>query len=508
MRRIKELLRLSAAGLTYRQMAGATGLSLGSITKYLHAARDAGLSWPSVGELDEAQLEIRLVGHGVVPGRARSGFVEPDYAAIHQGLKHKGVTLLLLWEEYQAGHGVKAYGYTQFCVRYRNWARALALSMRQVHRAGEKLFVDYAGPTVPIIDGRTGEIHKAQIFVAVLGASNYTYVEATWSQQMQDWIGAHVRSFAFFGGVSEIVVPDNPRVGVNRACRYEPELNRSYQEMASHYGVAIIPARPYKPRDKAKVEVGVQVVERWILARLRHHRFFSLGELNAAITELRDALNDRPFKKLPGNRRAAFERIDAPALRPLPTVPYEYAQWKIARVHIDYHVEIDHHYYSVPHALVKRAVEVRFTAAVVECFHGGQRVASHVRSNRRGGHTTVTEHMPKAHQRHAQWSPDRLLGWALDIGPATHALVRHQLETKPHPEMGYRACLGLLSSARRYGRDRLEAACRKALAAGSPTRSSVLSILKTGLDRQADRETATVSSLPDHANVRGPGYYH
>jgi transposase len=507
MRRIKELLRLSAAGLSYRQMAGATGLSLGSISRYLKAAQDAGLSWPMASELTEADLGVRLVGSGIEPGRARSGFVEPDYAAIHQGLKHKGVTLLLLWEEYRTGYGPAAYGYTQFCVRYRNWVAALARSMRQVHRAGEKLFVDYAGPTVPIIDGRTGEMHKAQIFVAVLGASNYTYVEATRTQQMADWIGAHARAFTFFGGVSEIVVPDNPKVGVNRACRYEPELNRSYQEMAAHYGVAIIPARPYKPRDKAKVEVGVQIVERWILARLRHRQFFSLGELNSAIRELRDVLNDRPFKKLAGNRHTAFAQIDAPALRPLPATAYEFAEWKIARVHIDYHVEIDHHYYSVPHALVKRAVDTRFTATTVECFHGGQRVASHPRSHRRGGHTTLPEHMPKAHQRHAQWSPERLLGWALDIGPSTHALVRHQLETKPHPEMGYRACLGLLSSARRYGRDRLEAACRKALAAGSPTRGSVISILKTGLDRQVERDLA-VSPLPDHANVRGPGYYH
>lgn len=507
MRRIKELLRLSAAGLSYRQMAGATGLSLGSISRYLKAAQDAGLSWPMVAELTEAELSVRLMGSGIEPGRARSGFIEPDYAAIHQGLKHKGVTLLLLWEEYRAGQGPAAYGYTQFCVRYRTWVEALTRSMRQVHRAGEKLFVDYAGPTVPIIDGRTGEIHKAQIFVAVLGASNYTYVEATRTQQMADWIGAHVRAFAFFGGVSEIVVPDNPKVGVNRACRYEPELNRSYQEMAAHYGVAIIPARPYKPRDKAKVEVGVQIVERWILARLRHHQFFSIGELNVAIRKLRDVLNDRPFKKLSGNRCTSFAQIDAPALRPLPAIPFEFAEWKIARVHIDYHVEIDHHFYSVPHALVKRTVDVRFTATTVECFHAGQRVASHARSDRRGGHTTLIEHMPKAHQRHAQWSPERLLGWALDIGPSTHTLVRHQLETKPHPEMGYRTCLGLLSSARRYGRDRLEAACRKALAAGSPTRGSVLSILKTGLDRQVERDPA-VSPLPDHANVRGPGYYH
>lgn len=506
MRRIKELLRLQASGLKYRQMVGATGLSLGVISKYLQAAQAAGLAWPEVAELDEAVLSARL--GGLAAPRTPSRFVAPDYAAVHRALTRKGVTLALLWEEYQAPAPTTAYSYTQFCVRYRDWTGCLKRSMRQVHRAGEKLFIDYAGPTVAIVDIATGEIRNAQIFVAVLGASSYTYAEATWTQALPDWIGAHVRTMAFLGGVVEILVPDNVKAGVNRACRYEPELNRSYQEMAAHYGCVVIPARPYKPQDKAKVEVGVQVVERWILARLRHRTFFTLAELNAAIRTLLDALNRRPFKKLPGSRREAFESLDRPALRPLPPQPYEYAQWKQARVHIDYHVEVEGSYYSVPHSLVKKALDVRLTAATVECLHGGKRVASHARSHKRGSYSTLAEHMPRSHRAHAEWSPARLLNWALSIGPATRDVVQHLLETKPHPEMGYRACLGLLSLARQYGKPRLEAACVRAKALGAPTRASVASILKAGLDRQAVVATATAVALPAHTNVRGPSYYH
>ena len=507
MRKLKEILRLRfEAGLSYRQIAAAAKVSVGVAVKYVAQAERAGLTWPLPENQDETAL-ARLLGQGPdVPARLNR-YAAPDGARMHQELKKKGVTLQLLWEEYRTIHPDNAYRYAQFCVHYRTYRDSLARSLRQTHRAGEKLFVDYAGQTVPVVDGGTGEIHPAQIFVAVLGASNYTYAEATWTQQLPDWIGSHVRAFTFFNGVTALLIPDNLKSGVSRACRYEPDLNPTYAAMAVHYGVAVIPARPYKPKDKAKVEVGVQIVERWILARLRHQQFFSLNELNQAIGALLQHLNARPFKKLPGCRRSAFEALDRPALKPLPATAYEYAEWKKARVSIDYHVEIDRHYYSVPHALVKRELDVRITAATVECLHQGKRVASHARSLRRGAHTTVAGHMPKAHQKHLDWSPGRFLNWAFTIGPATRDIVHWQLTHKPHPEMGYRACLGLLHLARRYSKERLEAACRRALAIGSPTRKSVISILEQHLDQQPLPLPPSQAALPAHANVRGPEYY-
>jgi len=507
MRKLKEILRLRfEAGLSYRQIAAAAKVSVGVAAKYVAQAERAGLTWPLPDNPDEAAL-ARLLGQTPdVPARL-SRYAAPDGVAIHQELKKKGVTLQLLWEEYRARDPEHSYRYAQFCVHYRTYRDSLARSLRQTHRAGEKLFVDYAGQTVPIIDGDSGEIHTAQIFVAVLGASNYTYAEATWTQQLPDWIGSHVRAFTFLGGVTALLIPDNLKSGVTRACRYEPELNPTYADLAAHYGVAVIPARPYKPKDKAKVEVGVHIVERWILARLRHQQFFSLNALNQAIGALLQNLNDRPFKKLPGCRRAAFEAIDRPALRPLPATAYVYAEWKKARVSIDYHIEIDRHYYSVPHALVKRELDVRITQTTVECLHQGKRVASHARSLKRGAHTTVAEHMPKSHRKHLDWTPGRFLNWALTMGPATRDLVHWQLTHKPHPEMGYRACLGLLNLARSYSKERLEAACLRALAIGSPTRKSVMSILERNLDREPLPAPAPQTVLPDHANVRGPAYY-
>ena len=507
MRKLKEILRLRfEAKLSYRRIAAAAQVSVGVAAKYVAQAKQAGLTWPLPENQDETAL-ARLLGQATdVPARLNR-YAAPDGAAMHLELKKKGVTLQLLWEEYRTAHPDNAYRYAQFCVHYRAYRDSLARSLRQTHRAGEKLFVDYAGQTVPIVEGGTGEIHPAQIFVTVLGASNYTYAEATWTQQLPDWISSHVRAFTFLDGVPEIVVPDNLKSGVSRACRYEPELNPTYAEMATHYSVAVIPARPYKPKDKAKVEVGVQIVERWILARLRHQTFFSLAELNQAIRALLADLNDRPFKKLPGCRRTAFEALDRPALKPLPATPYEYAQWKKARVNIDYHIEVEGHYYSVPHTLVKHALDVRITTMVIECLHEGKRVASHARSTRRGAHTTVTDHMPKAHQKHLDWSPGRFLNWALSIGPSTRDIVHWQLTHKPHPEMGYRACLGLLNLARRYGKPRLEAACLRAITIGSPTRKSVVSILEQHLDQQPLPTPIPAATLPTHANVRGPTYY-
>jgi len=505
MRKITEVLRLKfEAKISHEKIGRAVGLSKGAVNKYVSLAQAQGLSWPLPEGLDEAALEARLYP----PRSVATSFAEPDYPRIHQELKRKGVTLQLLWSEYMAIHGERARRYTQFCHHYRQWRERQKRSMRQIHRAGEKLFIDYCGPTVPIVDPGTGEWRQAQVFVAVLGASSYTYVEATWTQTLPDWIASHQRAFAFFGGTVDLLVPDNLRSGVSTPCRYDPEPNTTYAELARHYGCAILPARPYKPKDKSKAEIGVQVVERWILARLRHHTFFSLGELNATIRELLVELNERPFQKLPGSRKSTFESLDRPALRPLPDAPYEYAEWKQAKPGIDYHVEVDKRYYSVPHRWVGHVLDLRASATTVEVFHKGQRVAAHARSHK-DLFTTLPEHMPSSHRQHRQWSPGRFLNWAKDIGPNTLEVVKRQFQDLPHPEHGYRRCLGLLNHARRYSKVRLEAACERALAIGSPNYRSVTSILKQGLDRQPLPEEEPVQGeLPLHANVRGPGYYH
>jgi len=429
----------------------------------------------------------------------------PDWSSQYKELKRKGVTLFLLWQEYKAVYP-DGYQYSRFCELYRAWASKIDVSMRQTHKAGEKLFVDYAGQSLPITNPETGEIREAQVFVATLGASSYTFAEVTWTQTLPDWIGSHTRAFAFFGGASEILVPDNLKSGVTTPCRYEPGLNRTYMDLASHYGTAIIPARVYKAKDKAKVESGVLVVGRWILARLRNRTFFSLGEANTAIVELLTQLNDRPFQKLPGSRREMFETLDKPALKQLPASPYTYAEWKKARVNIDYHIEVDGHYYSAPYQLIKQSLDVRTTAHTVECFHKGKRVASHRRSFHKGKHTTVTEHMPKAHQEYAEWTPQRLVRWAASFGPNTSGVVEAIMRKRVHPQQGFRSAL--LRLGKQYGQKRLENACERALATGATSYKSVASILKANLDKQPVQETFEDAEPIEHGNIRGAGYYH
>ncbi len=508
MRKIIEVLRLKfEALLSHERIAAATGVSKGAVTKYLRRAQAAGLTWPLPAQTDEAQLEALLFPRAA-PLVERHAM--PDLAHLHQELKRKGVTLMLLWEEYAAAHAGQAYRYSQFCLLYHRFAASLKRSMRQVHRAGDKLFIDYSGQTMPIIEAATGEVHRAQIFVAVLGASSYTYAEASLSQQLPDWIASHVRCFEYMGCVAALLVPDCLKSAIKLACRYEPECTSTYEDLARHYGTTVLPARPYKPRDKATVEMSVLLVQRWILARLRNRQFFSLAELNAAIRELLVELNNRPFKKLDGCRRSAFETIERPAMKALPTTRYEFAEWKKAIVNIDYHVEFDARYYSVPHSLVRRTVELRVTATTVECFFKGKRVASHLRVAKRGAPSTLPEHMPESHRKHMQWTPGRFLNWALAIGPATRDVVKWQLENRPHPEQGYRACLGLLNLVKHYGATRLEAACRRALAIGSPKRKSIKSILEAKLDQHPDLFPASeVTSITpsQHGNVRGADYF-
>jgi transposase len=393
MRKVREVLRLKwACGLGDRAVAASCSLSRSTVSKYVRRAKEAGLSWPLPDALTDEVLERRLF-----PVEEAGPHFVADWVEVHRQLKRKSVTLRLVWEEYKEAHP-DGFQYTQFCVHYRAWRETLDLPMRQEHKAGEKLFVDYCGQTMPITDGKTGEVRAAQIFVAVLGASNYTYVEACWSQNLPEWIMAHVHAFQYMGGVPALVIPDNLKAGVSVAHRYEPETNRTYEGMAEHYGCAILPARVRKPKDKAKVEKGVQDVERRILAALRHRTFFSLAELNQAIDGLLIQYNERPFQKLPGSRRSLFVQLDRPALLPLPEHPYEFAEWKKARVNIDYHVAVAGNYYSVPYQLVNQTLDVRLTTTAVECLHKNKRVASHLRLQRQGQYATVVAHMPKSHQ--------------------------------------------------------------------------------------------------------------
>ncbi|MDE2973484.1 MAG: IS21 family transposase [Gemmatimonadota bacterium] len=504
MRRIREVLRLKhELRRSHREIARSLGIANSTVSDYARRASAAGLSWPLPEGLDDAALEAALFPPSP-PSRVRRP--EPDWDRVHRELqRHKGVTLELLWLEYREAHP-DGYQYSWFCGRYREWRGTLDTAMRQVYRAGEKAFVDYAGPTFEVVDPKTGEVHDAMVFVGVLGASNHTFVDVTRSRSLPDWTMSHVRMFEHWGGVPELVIPDNEKAAVHRASRYEPELNPTYRELARHYGTTVLPARPGAPRDKAKAEAAVQNVERRIMAPLRDRKFFSLGELREAVAPLLDELNERPFKKIEGSRRSWFEDLDRPALSPLPAERYEYAEWRKARVNIDYHIQVAHALYSVPHQLGRREVDVRITAHTIEIFHRHRRVAAHLRIHARGAFSTEWSHMPAAHREHAGWTPSKLIAWGGRNGPHTAAFVEQLLARRPHPEQGYRSCLGLKDLLRNYGGERLEAACSRALRIGALTYRSVKSILATGLDRAGDEQHEL--SLPGrHDNIRGPGYY-
>ena len=504
MRQIREILRQKwGLGRSHREVAQSLRISNGTVGTTVLRARAAGLDWVQVDALTDEALETRVYGPPTPPIHQRA---VPDCAYLHAERRKPGVTLELLHLEYLEQHP-DGYRYTQFCEVYRRWLKRRGLSMRQVHRGGEKLFVDYAGQKPSIIDAATGEMIEVELFVAVLGASNYTYAEAARTQQVPDWLASHQRAFQFLGGVPTAVICDQLKSGVVVPCRYEPGLQRTYETFAAHYGTVVLPARPAKARDKAKVEAGVLIAERWILARLRHERFFSLAALNARIRELLEALNARPMRLYRASRRELFERLDRPQLRPLPAEPFVYGEWKVdARVSIDYHVELDGHYYSVPHALIHERVDACLTATTVELFHRGHRVAAHVRSRVRGTHSTDPAHMPKAHQRHLEWTPSRIISWAQTIGLQTAALVEAILADRPHPEQGYRSCLGILRLATRYGDARLEAACARAVAVGARSYRHVDSILKHGLE-QLPLQNAPVRPVRVHEHLRGREYY-
>jgi len=504
MRRIREVLRLKhELGLSHRAVAKACSLGLGTVTLYLQRAAEADLGWPLPAELDDAGLEAQLfprdAGH-----RTR---VAPSCTETHLELKRDGVTLRLLWEEY-LGIYPEGYRYSQFCEIYRRWAKKLRPSMRQTHRAGEKTFVDFSGKRPHIVDRRTGEQTPVELFVAVLGASSFTYAEATENQRLPSWVDAHMRMVDYFGGSSEIWVPDQLKSGVTRACRYEPGINRTYEDLAAHYDAVVIPARPRTPKDKAKVETAVLVTQRWILARLRDQIFYSIAELNQAIWKLLEELNDRPMQKLGASRRELYERLDKSALKPQPIQRYELGEWKTCTVNIDYHIEVDHHYYSVFHQLRGEEIEARSTSSIVEIIYKGKRIDSHKRRYDRGGYSTKPEHMPRSHRAHAEWTPSRLIGWASKTGPATGRLVEEILRSRPHPEQGYRSCLGIMRLGKRHGVQRLEAASRRAEQLRSYSYRTVKNILSSGQDRLPFDDPDTPSTpTPVHANIRGASYY-
>jgi transposase len=504
-RHIREILRLRAQGRTVREVARSIGKSLGVVSKTAARAAKAGVTWEVAEGLDDAQLEQRLYGRPAKPGDDRP---RPDPVYLHNELRRVGVTLELLHLEYLEAHPT-GLRYTAFCDVYRDWRAKAGVVMRQVHKAGEKCFVDYSGKKPCYVDVRTGELVDVELFVAVLGASNYTYAEVTETQRLVDFIGAHVRAYSYFGGVTEMTVPDNLKSAVTKSCRYEPGIQRSYGEMARHYGTAIVPARPYKPRDKAKVEVAVQVAQRWILARLRNQTFFSLAELNARVAELLEDLNSRRMKKL-GNvtRRELFERYDRPVLRPLPNEPYEIADWIERTVNVDYHVEYDKHWYSAPYLLSQQAVWVRATATTVEVLHGGERVACHRRSDLPYKHTTNPEHMPEAHRRHSI-GVDGVIAWGASVGPMTEAMVRRLLDANPVREQGWRSARGLQRIGEKHGPERTELACERALRLGARSYKTVANILSLGRERMPlPGDEPNDAPAIDHENVRGPGYYH
>jgi len=504
MRRIREILRLKfEAGLSQRAIARAIGVSNSTVSEAFSRLGEAGLSWPLPEGLGDAELEARLYR---ARGRAVADPREPDWVGVQKKLSGKYVTLRLAWEEYGEVHA-GGYGYSWFCERYRAWQERIDVVMRQEHKAGEKLFVDWAGKKLPYIDAESGEERQASLFLAVLGASNYTYAEVFENERMESFLTAHVHAFEFFGGAAELLVPDNLRTGVTKADRYEAEIAAPYEELAAHYGAAVAPARLRKPRDKAKVENGVLFAYRAIAAPLRNRSFFGLADFNVAIGEQLTALNERPFQKLPGSRKSFFTEREAPLLAPLPAEPFSCRTRKLATVHIDYHVELCGHYYSVPYHLVREKVELRFDARTLEVYHDGQRVALHVRSGRKGRATTEAAHMPEKHRAMAAWTPERMEAWAARTGPATAALAAAIMASRPHPALGFRSCLGVLRLEGKYGAARLEAACARALAAGGRSYGSVRSILERGLDALPLEGAAAPPPGPPHANLRGADYY-
>jgi transposase len=512
MQKIKDVLRMHLLGGvgSCRQMARAVGCGKSAVADCLRRARLANLTdWASVAALDEVELSRRLYPAALATVSRPSPRPLPDWIKVREELARPDhqMTLALLWEEYKGQHP-DGYQYSQFAELYRRFEKRLSVVLRQPHRAGEKCFVDFCDG-LPLFDEHTGERISTELFVGALGASSFTFAWATFSQDLPTWLDCHVRMYEFFCGVSAITVPDNLRSAIKSPDRYEAEINPAYRELAEHYGTCIIAARVKKPRDKGKVEAAVLVAQRWILAVLRHRRFYHLEDLNRAIAELLTRLNDRVMRHVKQSRRQLYERLDRPALKTLPAHAYEYAEWKQVGVNIDYHVSFDDHFYSVPYTLVGESVWCRATGRTIELIHLGKRITSHVRSFVKYDYSTHPEHRPASHRAHLEWTPSRLIDWGRSIGIHTAAVIDQVIRSKPHPEQGYRSALGILRLSRSAGAARLELACAKALDIRSPHYRTIKTMLKQRMEGVAAGDSAAESSAAlGAANVRGPGYYH
>lgn len=501
--KFREILRLHQLGHNQSEIARSCLTARSTVQDYIHRAQTTQLSYAHLLKLSDSDLQ-EILGKGQ---RKRARKKAPiDFERIHRELGRKGVTLSLLWMEgKERGEWQCSYG--GFCRRYRHWKRQQSVTMRQVHKGGEKVFVDYCGMTVAVTHPSTDEVTQAQIFVACFGASNYTYADATVSQSLEHWIGSHQRALAFFGGVPRAIVPDNLKSGVTDPCRYEPGINRSYQDFAEHYNVIILPARPKAPRDKAKVENSVQQVERQILAPLRDEVFTSFAQLNTALKQGIERLNERTMRTYGQSRRERFEQVDQPHLSPLPTQGFEFAHWKNAKVNLDYHIEVDRHYYSVPYEYVRQEVRVKITEHFVQIFHDHQRISAHERSRIPFCHSTQADHMPPEHYAYKTQSREKFLVWAGQIGPATTQQVEAIFAKKAHEEQAFRTLKGVQHLGTTYGSERLEAACHRANVLAMVGKKHLLSILKHKLESEPlPNEMQAVVPI-HHANVRGPLYY-
>jgi len=501
MRKIKEVLRLRfGIGLSCSQVARSLKIGKTTVGEYETRFEASGLSWPLAQDMDDAALEALFFRKE--PKENPRPAIPLEY--LTKEMKRPNVTLLLLWEEYKKAHP-DGYQYSQFSKLYRDYQKTLSVSMHQDHKAGEKLFVDFSDG-LWIRDVATGTLIPVRLFVAVWGASSYLFARATQGEDLRSWIDAHIKCFEFFGCVPKAVIPDNLKAAVTKACRYEPDLNPTYADLAAHYGFCVFPARPYRPKDKAKVENGVLLAKRWIVARLRNRVFENLADLNQAIEELVIAFNDRLMRKLCTSRKVLFLELDRPHASAMPEHVFEFAQWKKVRVSVNYHIEFEKHFYSVPYTLIHRELELRATLTLVQIYKDGQRIYSHPRSFQRFGYTTHKGHMPPSHQKHLEWTPERILHWAGKHGPAVREMVEKILAARVFPEQAYRSCLGIIRLAPRFGSERLERACRRALDYSSLHYRSVKNILQRGLDRIT--ELPPVRTMIPHENLRGPGYYN
>ncbi len=518
MKQVRAVLRFHLAmGLSSRKIQGATGVARTTVQDYIKRCDDSGIKTvTSLDEMDDDALNIRLFGEAKHKAPS-SGKVMPDYNYIHQELKQSKkdktkVTLTFLWEAYKEQYGDNAYEYTQFRVYYRRYKQKLNPSMRQIHLAGEKVFVDYSGVTIPIYDKKDGTVSKAQVFVAVLGASGYTFVHATPSQKQEDFILSHVLAYEFFGGTPRAVVPDNLKSAVIfNDKKHGLVLNESYAALARHFNMRIEPARVRKPKDKPKAEQGVQAIQRYILAYFRHQKIFSVDEANEKISILLDRYNNKVMKHIGKSRTQLFEELDKPMLSPLPANRYIYEQFKIARVNMDYHITLEKCNYSVPFKYLKEQVEVRYSTQHIRIYHKNKLIATHPRLRRSGDASTLHEHMPPNHQyAHEKMNPSRLRSWAKSIGEYSALFVEDAFDAAEHEPNAYRKIVAVLSLAKRYGQVELELALMYAAQHRILSVKSVVSILDKKLYLQKGSNNATYKTPPlfnTHDNLRGEETY-